>query len=69
MFEYIIDPAYHLVGMRQTSFVMYKTPAILHQIQTLYGKTSLGDLDAPLLYLHDPMNRNQPVEGMIWEIE
>ena len=35
----------------------------------MYGKSSLGVLDIDLLRLHDPMDRNQPVEVMISDIE
>ena len=69
MFERIIDPAYHSAGMGRTGFGTDKASAILQRIQTLYGKPSLGELDASLLRLHDPMESNQPVEVMIWEIK
>ena len=62
MFKRIINTAYHLVGMGRTGFGTDKSPSILKQLHTLCGKPSLGELDAALLRLHDPMDRNQPVE-------
>ena len=69
MFECIIDPACHSSGMGRTGFGTYKSLATLQRIQTLYSKPILGYLDASLLRLNDPMDRNQPVEVMIWAIE
>ena len=69
IFERIINPAYHSVGMGCTGFGTDEAPAILQRLQTLYGKPSLGELEADLLRLHDPMERNQPVELMIQDME
>ena len=69
MFECIIDPACHSSGMGRTGFGTYKSLATLQRIQTLYSKPILGYLDASLLRLNDPMDRNQPVEVMIQAIE
>ena len=66
MFERISDPLYHSDGMGRTGFGRDETPAILQRLQKLYGISSLGELYVSLLRLHDPMERNQPVELMIW---
>ena len=55
--------------MGKTGFDMDEDPAILQGIQTLYEKPSLGKLDAALLWLNDNMDRNQPLELMIWSIK
>ena len=69
MLERIVDPAYHSAGMGRTCFGTDKAPAILQRLQTLYGKQSLGGIDAALLRLNDHMERNQPVEVVIQAIE
>ena len=69
MFKRIIDPAYHSDGMGRTGLDTDETQSIIKRLQTLYGKPSLGDLDAALLPLNDTMDRNQPFKVMMWEIE
>ena len=69
MFKRIIDPSYHFSGMARTGFGTDEAPSILQRLHTLYRKFSLGEIDESLLCLHDPTERNQPVEVMIWVIE
>ena len=69
MFERIINLSYHSDGMGRTGFVTDKVLAILHRLHTLYGKPSLGELDAALLHLYHPMDRNQLVEVTIHAIK
>ena len=69
MSKRIVDLAYHSSGMGRTGFGTEEIPAILQQLQTLYRKPSLRYIDAALLRLNDPMDRNQPMEVMIWDIK
>ena len=55
--------------MGHTVFSTDETPDILHIINNPYGKPSLGQLNAALLRLYDPMYSNQPVEVMIQAIK
>ena len=45
-----------------------EAPSMLQRLQTLYRKSIWGDLDAALFRLHNPMNRDQPAQVMIWVI-
>ena len=44
-------------------------PAIPERLKSLYVTPRLQELDQALLRLHDPMDRNQPVQVMIYTTE
>ena len=55
--------------MVRRGFVNDEPPAILERLKILYGTLSLQELEQSLLRLHDLMDRNQPVDVMLYTIE
>ena len=52
-------------GIGRQEFGNDKSPAILECLKSLYGTQILKYLYQALLHLHDPMDRNQPVEVIL----
>ena len=69
MFEEIIDQAYHSAGMGRRGFGNELPPAILFRLQAQYGRPTIMETDAALKRLHEPMDRNKPIEVMLRVIE
>jgi hypothetical protein len=69
MLERTIEEAYHSATMGRRGFGNDDPPAIVARLQRLYGKPSLQEIDTALARLLAPMDRNQPIEVMLREIE
>ena len=71
LFERVVNPKYHSGGMINTGMARWglgnnEPPAILECLKILCGTPSLQELDHAILRLHDAIDRNQPVEVMLW---
>ena len=71
-FKRLVDKAYHTTG---NTGIMgdgcgQLTPfEILQRLQKTYGRANIQSIEANILHLNNPMDRNLPVEVMIRYIE
>ena len=71
-FEQVIDKAYHTTGntgIMGDGFGQLTPFKILQKLQKTYGRANIQEIKSKLLQLNNPMDRNLPVEVMIWDIE
>ena len=71
-FERVIDKAYHTTGntgIMGDGFGQFTPYNILQRLQKMYGLANIQEIEAKLLHLNSPMDRNLPVEVIIWDIE
>ena len=71
-FERVIDKAYHITGntgIMGYGFGQLTLFDILQRLQKTYGRANIQEIEAKLLHLNNPMDRNLPVEVMIRDIE
>ena len=71
-FERVIDKSYHTTGntgIMGDGFGQLTPFEILQRLQKTYGWANIQEIEAKLLHLNNPMDRNLPVEVMIRDIE
>ena len=71
-FERVINKAYHTTGntgIMGDGFGLSTPFNILQRLRKTYGRANIQEIEANLLILNNPMDRNLPVEVMIWDIE
>ena len=71
-FKRFIDKVYHTTGNTGTmghGFGQLTPFEILQQLRKTYGRANIQEIEAKLLHLNNPMDRNLPVEVMIRDIE
>ena len=71
-FERVIDKSYHTTGNTgiMGECVGQLTPIeILQRLRKTYVRANIQKIEAKLLHLNNPMDRNLPVGVMIWDIE
>ena len=71
-FERVIDKAYHTIGntgIMGDGFGKLTPFDILQRLHKTYGRANIQEIEAKLLLLNNPMDRNLPVEVMILDIE
>ena len=71
-FERVIDKAYHTTGntgIMADSFRQLTPYDILQRFRKMYGRANIQEIEAKLLHINNPMDRNLPVEVIIWDIE
>ena len=71
-FERVIDKAYHTpgnTGIVGDVFGQLTPFEILQRLRKTYGQANIQEIEAKLLHLNNPMDRNLPVEVMIRDIE
>ena len=71
-FERVIDKAYHTTGntvIMGDGFGQLTPYDILQRLCKMYGRANIQEIEAKLLHLNNRMDRNLPVEVMIWYIE
>ena len=71
-FEQVIDKAYHTTGnagIVGDSFGQLTPFEILQRPRKTYGRENIQKIEANLLHLNNPMDRNLPVEVMITDVE
>ena len=71
-FERVIDKAYHTTGntgIVGDGFGQLTLFEILQRLRKTYGQANIQEIEAKLLHLNNPMDRNLPVEVMIRDIE
>ena len=71
-FESVIDKAYHTTGntgIMGDGFGKLTPYDILQRLLKMYGRANIQEIEAKLLHLNNPMDRNLPVEVMIRDIE
>ena len=71
-FERVIDKAYHTTGnagIMGDGFGQLTLYDILQKLRKTYGRANIQEIEAKLLHLNNPMDRNLPVEVMIRDIE
>ena len=71
-FERVIDKAYHTnsnTGIMRDGFGKLTPFKILQQLRKTYGREKIQEVEAKLLNLNNPMDRNLPVVVMIRYIE
>ena len=71
-FERVIDKVYHTTGntgIMGDGFRQLTPYDILQRLQKMYVRANIQDIEAKLLHLNSPMDRNLPVEVMIQDIE
>ena len=71
-FERVIDPAYHTTGntgIMGDGFGQLVPFAILQKLRQSYGRATIQEIEAKLLQLNTPMDRNLPIEVMIRDIK
>ena len=71
-FERVIDKAYHTTGntgIMGDGFGQLTPYDILQRLRKMYGRANIQEIEAKLLHLNSPMDRNLPVEVMIRDIE
>ena len=71
-FERVIDKAYHTTGntgIMGDGFGQLTPFEILQRLRKTYGRANIQEIEAKLLHLNNPMDRNLPVEVMIRDIE
>ena len=68
----MIDKAYHTTGntgIMGDGFGQLTPFEILQWLQKTYGRANIQEIEAKLLQLNNPMDRNLPVKVMIRDIE
>ena len=71
-FEIVIDKAYHTTvntGIVGDGFGQLTPFEILQRLRKTYRRANIQEIEAKLLHLNNPMDRNLPVEVMIRGIE
>ena len=71
-FERVIDKAYHTTGntgIMGDGFGHLTPYDILQRLRKTYGRANIQEIEAKLLHLNNPMDRNLPVEVIIWDIK
>ena len=71
-FNRVIDKAYHTTGnicIMGDGFGKLTPFEILQRLQKTYGRANIQEIEATLLHLNNPMDRNLLVEVMIRDIE
>ena len=71
-FERVIDKSYHTTGntgIMVDGFGQITLFEILQCLRKTYRRSNIQEVEANLLRLNNPMDRNLPVEVMIWYIE
>ena len=71
-FGRVIDKAYHTPGntiIMGDGFGQLTPFEILQRLRKTYGLANIQEIEARLLHLNNPMDRNLPVEVMIRDIE
>ena len=71
-FERVIDKAYHATGntgIMGDGFGQLTPFDILQRLRKTYGQANIQEIEAKLLHLNNPMDRNLPAEVMIRDIE
>ena len=71
-FERVINKAYHTTGnagIMGDGFGQLTPYDILQRLRKMYGRANIQEIESKLLHLNSPMDRNLPVEVMIWDIE
>ena len=71
-FERVIYKAYHTTGNKGImgdGFGQLTPFEILQRLRKTYGRANIQEIEAKLLLLNNPMDRNLPVEVMIQDIE
>ena len=71
-FERVIDKAYHTNGNTRImgdGFGQLTPFKILQNLRKTYGRAIIQEIESTLLQLNNPMDRNLPVEVMIFGIE
>ena len=72
IFERVIDKAYHTTGNTRIMGDGFRqlTPCnILQRLQKMYERANIQEIEAKLIHLNSPMDRNLPVEVIIRDIE
>ena len=67
-FERVIDKAYNTTGNNDImgdGFGQLTPFEILQRLRKTYGRANIQEIEAKLLHLINPMDRNLPVEVMI----
>ena len=69
--EVTIDVAYHAgnTAMADKGFGKYTPVEVLQHLQQRYGLPSYGEIDQAMARLQEPMDRMQPIEVMLRQIE
>ena len=71
-FKRVIDKAYHTTGntgIMGDGFGQLTPFEILQRLRKKYGRANIQEIEAKLLHLNNPMDRNLSVEVMIRDIE
>ena len=71
-FERVVDKAYYTTGntgIMVDGFGQLAPFEILQGLRKQYGRANIQEIEAKLLHLNNPMDRNLPVEVMIRDIE
>ena len=71
-FERVIDNAYHTTGntgIMGDGFGKLTPFEILQRLLKTYRRGNIQEIEAKVLHLNNPMDRNLPVEVMIQDIE
>ena len=71
-FERVIDKAYHTTGntvIMGDGFRQLTPFKILQKLRKTYGRANIQEIESKLLQLNNPMDRNLPMEVMIWDME
>ena len=71
-FKRVIDKAYHTTGntgLMGDGFGQLTPFGILQRLQKTFGRVNIQEIEAKLLHLQNPMDRNLPVEVIIRDIE
>ena len=71
-FERVIDKAYHTtrnIGIMGDGFGQLTPFKILQRLQKTYGRANIQEIEAKLIHLNNPMDRNLTVEVMIRDIK
>ena len=71
-FERVINKAYHTTGttgLMGDGFGQLNPYEILQKMRVMYGRATVQEIEAKLLLLNNPMDRNLPVEVMLKDIE
>ena len=72
IFERVIDKAYHTTGntgIMGDGFGQLTSFEILQRLQKIYGRANIQEIEAKLLHLNNPMDRNLSVKVMIQDRE
>ena len=70
-FERVIDKTYHTTGntgIMGDGFGQLALFEILQRLRKTYGRANIQEVEAKILHLKNPMDRNLPVEVMIRDI-